>query len=565
MKRILFVFLGIVLAVSAFAGGAGGGSSGKTSRTGDKGSIPLATNKPVLSMFIPGGYAEKVSSLEYKDNAFTKKVVDETGIQLQITATSGADAQERLNIMLNTGDYPDIVFAYGGNVDMDFYAQQGIFIPLDEYDPLSWPGIKRAFELYPAAKDKVVGSDGKMYALPYIDVCNHCVEQNGRIWYYLPWIRDNNRKAPETPAEFADFLRWAKNTDLNKNGKKDEVGLAFCKDNLYNVIAYFAKSFMPFVHANYFGLSLDSGRKITEQYRDNDFRAALAFMASLYKEGLIVEDSFSMTSDQLQALARTEDPVIAVIGAQWLNGVYLQLSDKFLDYFQILPLKTASGQRYGINGDPWSQITAKYFITDKCKDPELAIALYDYFQRDDVLMDAYGPKGVFWDTPDTGAVGADGLPATWKWLVPYGEQPLNSAWENGSPHVWTPRMRTGIQIDDLDTATKYLTTGDKSLKAKVQGNNSYASSIFWEHIAAEAKKIDLPNSVFIPPLLMNSTDNSRVADVNAVLDPFKKQAFVEFITGVRDINNNAHWNAYLAELDRLGSKEMVQIMQKYVK
>jgi hypothetical protein len=64
---------------------------------------------------------------------------------------------------------------------------------------------------------------------------------------------------------------------------------------------------------------------------------------------------------------------------------------------------------------------------------------------------------------------------------------------------------------------------------------------------------------------MNSTDNSRVADINAVLDPFKQQVFVEFITGVRDINNNSHWNAYLSELDRLGSREMVQIMQKYVR
>jgi hypothetical protein len=40
---------------------------------------------------------------------------------------------------------------------------------------------------------------------------------------------------------------------------------------------------------------------------------------------------------------------------------------------------------------------------------------------------------------------------------------------------------------------------------------------------------------------------------------------VEFVTGVRDINNNAHWNSYLAELDRMSSPEMVQILQKYVK
>jgi hypothetical protein len=81
----------------------------------------------------------------------------------------------------------------------------------------------------------------------------------------------------------------------------------------------------------------------------------------------------------------------------------------------------------------------------------------------------------------------------------------------------------------------------------------------------EASKYALPNSAFIPPMMLNDTDNARYADINAVLSPFKDQVFVEFITGVRDINNNAHWSAYLAELDRLGSGEMVQIMQKYIK
>jgi len=64
---------------------------------------------------------------------------------------------------------------------------------------------------------------------------------------------------------------------------------------------------------------------------------------------------------------------------------------------------------------------------------------------------------------------------------------------------------------------------------------------------------------------MNTTDSSRYGDINEVLDPFKRQVFVEFITGVRDINNNAHWSAYLSELDRLGSRELIQILQKYIK
>jgi putative aldouronate transport system substrate-binding protein len=566
MKRIVFLFLGLVLAASVFAGGAGDRASGKTSRVGAKGSLPLAANKPTLTMFNGGTYTDNLTSLDYKDNVFTKKIVDETGINLIITSTSVADVNERLNIMLNTGDYPDIVTWYNGNpIDMDYYAQQGVFIPLDDYDPMSFPNIKKAFELYPEAKAKVTGSDGKLYGLPTVDFCLHCTYQYGRVWYYMPWIRDYNRKVPETTAELTEFLHWVKNSDPNKNGKKDEIGIALMKDDLYNFVAYIAKAYMPFVYTGtYFGLSLDNSKKIVEQYRDNNFRSALAYIAALYKEGLIAQDSFSMQTEQLQVIARSQDTAAAVLGTPWYNGLVPQLGDKYMEYFNLPPLKTASGQRYAANGDPWSNIYSKFFITNKCKDPELAIALYDYFLRDDVMKSAYGPEGVFWVNPDPGAVGYDGKPAYWKWIGVFGLEPLNSHWSNSSPHVWEAKMKAGIQMDDVETAIKYMATGDKSLQARVQANISYGE-FMWYNISMEASKYAIPNSAFIPPVIMNTTDTSRAADINAVLDPFKKQVFVEFITGVRDVNSNNDWNAYLSELDRLGSKEMVQILQKYVK
>lgn len=55
-------------------------------------------------------------------------------------------------------------------------------------------------------------------------------------------------------------------------------------------------------------------------------------------------------------------------------------------------------------------------------------------------------------------------------------------------------------------------------------------------------------------------DFSRVADIKAVLDPYKLQVFAEFITGTRDIETD--WDAYLAELDAMGSPEMAEILQR---
>jgi hypothetical protein len=75
----------------------------------------------------------------------------------------------------------------------------------------------------------------------------------------------------------------------------------------------------------------------------------------------------------------------------------------------------------------------------------------------------------------------------------------------------------------------------------------------------------MPDSLFIPPAAFSDDDNARLSDINAMLEEYKTQAFVEFITGARNINNNADWNTYLSDLDRLGAAEMVQIRQKYLK
>jgi hypothetical protein len=43
------------------------------------------------------------------------------------------------------------------------------------------------------------------------------------------------------------------------------------------------------------------------------------------------------------------------------------------------------------------------------------------------------------------------------------------------------------------------------------------------------------------------------------------QAMAEFVTGKRDISLDAVWNAYLADLDRMGSREKADIIQTYLK
>jgi putative aldouronate transport system substrate-binding protein len=517
-------------------------------------------------MFVGGSVGDVVSSLAYEDNAFTKRVVDETGVKLDITWANNADTTERLNLLLSTGNYPDVISAGLSLNDLNYYAGQGIFIPLDEYDPLnSYPNIKAAYTLYPAIKEKITGSDGKIYALPTLNDCLHCVYSMGRIWYFMPWVRDTGRKVPETTDEFLDYLRWVKNGDPNGNGRKDEIGIAFNKENTRNFIAYFSKPFLPFAWTGlYFGLAMD-GKTIVEQYRDPRFRQALTYMAGMYKEGLIAPDSFTMTREQVMSLTGAEPPVLAVQGVNWYNDFNVQPSVRWIETFNLPALRGPEGQRNAGNQDPWSIISSSYFITDKCKDPELAIALFDYFSRFDVMMDGYiGPKGIGWTDPDPGATSLKGETPLYKLLVTYGSQPHNTQWDQANPMLRTSDFRLGEQATGAVEARRWLEIGDPSLRDQLLVNNSYAEEM-WYFNSLGNSKYAMPQSIFIPPMALSDDDNSRYSDINAVLGPFLDRVAVEFVTGIRNIASDSDWNNYLSELDRMNSKELVSILQKYIK
>jgi putative aldouronate transport system substrate-binding protein len=566
-KKILPVLFLLVMTGIAFAGGGGQRTTGSSSGTRRvRGTLPLADGKTSFTVFIGGGGTPATSSFAYADNTFTKRVVNETGVMLDITSAGGASTRERLNLLLSTGDYPEIIISGGISLnDLNYYAAQGIFVPLDSYDPLGYSNIKAAYDEFPALNEVTRGTDGKLYALPQVNDCIHCTYGQGRIFYYMPWARDNKRKVPETLDEFTAYLRWIRDTDLNQNGRKDEIPMAFDRANIKNVVAFFAKSYMPFVWTgSYFGLALNN-RRVTEQYRDSRFRDALAYLAGLYKEGLIMKDSFTIDVDQMKALAGSKPAVVGVPALNWIQSYASHLAVPGVETFNLPPLKGPNGQQNAGNQDPWSIMSPMYFITDKCKDPELAIALYDYLIKFDVELDGYtGPKGIGWDDPDPGAISLMAEKPIWKALVNYGTQPHNSSWEQANPMIRSTAFRLGAQATGALEAKEWFATGNPSLRDQMLNNGTYTQMFFY-FSTLEVLKYGMPNDLFIPPLALSDTDNERISDINAVLESYKEQACVEFITGIRNTASDADWNTYLTDLNRLGSGDLVQIIQKYIK
>jgi putative aldouronate transport system substrate-binding protein len=567
---VFFLTSGMVFSRGNQAAGSGGGTSAKAPTAVISG-LPLTKDDVTFTVFIGGGTKDWISSFDYKDNTFTQKVTRETGIKFEFIVTSVADHAERRNVMLSTGTYPDIIISRNGMTlgDIDYYAQQGIIIPLDDYNPLGYPNIKTAFDEVPAINQKVRGSDGKIYTLPEVNECLHCVFQNGRIWYYMPWIRDGyNNKVPTTTDELAEYLRYVKSHDMNGNGNlNDEIGIAFSKSNIENFFLYFSKPFMPIITSNWgFGIAQENG-KVVEQYRDNRFRDALRYIRGLYQEGLIAPNSFNMTDDELRALVQANTPVLAMPSLPWINQYVTYPGERFIDHFSLTPIAGPSGQRYGGNQEQSSIAVPFFFVTDKCKRPDLAVALYNYLIGHEVGMDGLlGPKGKAWDDPDSGSKGYNGLPAQYKMLVGYQSSSLNTSWDQDAiPSIRVSRwFYQGVQAQGVEEAQRWLATGDPSLRNYLLNIPEYGEVMYY-FVAKAHQDYAVPDSYFVPLAALSESDTTRLSDINASLNPYREQALVEFITGVRDINNDTAWRTYLSELDRYGGKDKTDILQKYIK
>jgi hypothetical protein len=175
------------------------------------------------------------------------------------------------------------------------------------------------------------------------------------------------------------------------------------------------------------------------------------------------------------------------------------------------------------------------------------------------------PPGDFWDWPDEGALGTNGLPATYKLLRSTGEIPVNLIWNDGQAWgiVYNDNGQYSVQTEDVEDVQKWLNTGDPSLLDQMVASTSYNTAHNYIE-SSKAVPYKIPDDLFIPPIGYNDEDDTRMADINVGLNTYLSTAWIEFITGVRNIDRDADWNAYLREIDQLGGAEKAAIIQKYL-
>jgi putative aldouronate transport system substrate-binding protein len=185
-----------------------------------------------------------VSSFE--DNRYTDWLQEKTNVQVTWQLVPEEEAEGRLNLMLASGDIPEIIFSIVNPSQQALYGAQGLFLPLNDLIEQHAPNLKRAFEIYPGMRETLTASDGNIYGMLTLEDCYHC-SMSQKLWIYQPWLDALGLEMPTTTDEFEQVLLAFKEQDPNGNGQADEIPLSTTSslDGWQNSLdAFFMNSFI---------------------------------------------------------------------------------------------------------------------------------------------------------------------------------------------------------------------------------------------------------------------------------------------------------------------------------
>lgn len=493
----------------------------------EPGTFPIVEEKVTMRILVPSHPLLE----NFETNTFTKWYEEKTNVHIEWEVIPIQNAEESLNLILNTGEVPDVIMNSPITLSqLMVYGSQGLFLPLNDLIEEHGTEIKDFLNERPDILDSITAPDGNIYSLPYVNECYHCTMAQ-KLWVYKPWLDELGLDIPETTEDLYNVLKAFKEQDPNGNGKNDEIPLAGNKD-LWPFPGFLMN---PFIYSEMY---VENG-KIQVPYTKPEWKEGLKFAHRLYKEGLMAKESLTQDQDQLKRLGNQEETILGMAMGYW-QGDFMTAggnSGKWLDYVAVPPLKGPNGNRVSWYQPPVPG-RASFIITKNAKYPEVALRWAEGFYQEEVTLRAEaGELDKDWRWAKEGEIGINGEPAKWVRLTSYGEV-QNIHWAQRGPLIRTNEFRLSEMINPEQPLEKILYDETKE--------------------KYEPYKPD--ESMIVPPLYFNEEQALELAEIEASIESFVEESNARFISGDDDIDSG--WDNYLKTLESLKLDRMIEIYQE---
>lgn len=543
MKRIISLILSLVIIAGLLIGCAGKSGTGEKTTTptnsqnvekantnktssGDSDlpenfnavGFPIVNEKITLSLFS----VKAPISGDWEEMPFWKEMEKLTNIAFTFDLASPDSLAERKNLLLASGDYPDIF--YGASISADeelTYGSQGIFVDLNDLIEKYAPNIKIYFEQNPVYKGMTLAPDGNWYTLPFITLAPRDTVAT-KLWVNNEWLRNLNMEIPKTIDDYYNMLKAFKEKDPNQNGKADEIPMSFSQSQLSKTRGAILAAY----GVMYRGINFDvKDGKVFFIPTSEPYKRYIMFMNKLYEEGLLDPESFTQTQQQYVSK-----------GNQSLIGSFADLASYIVDTMENYPKYTAIPPLTSdLNSEQiWPSTypihTGQFAITDKNKYAEASIRWVDYFFTEEggAFM-SQGPEGLGWKYIDEER-------KMWEKIIPEGY--ASSEEYRGT---LTPNCGT-------------FTPGVVSSKFLLGLNAAHVVNL--EEQIAKAYLPYMKDS--FPMVKFTAKEQEEVATLSTDIEKYVGQMEARFITGEISIDK---WDEYVENLKKMNVDRLTELYQ----
>ncbi len=336
----------------------------------------------------------------FEKNEFLKNIARLTGIKLDIQVIPSSNYKEKLNIMLNTDDIPDVIWRTEDDALINELGTKGVFLPYNEYLDIM-PNMRKLMEDYPDLENSSKAADGNMYILPFI-TSNTITEG---IMVREDIMQKEGFTEPKTYDELYELLKAVKERYPDMIPWTIRSGGV----HLYGPLAEsFGTGFSGlFGHDLGTGVYLNSKtNKFTYGPLEPEFKDMVTYLAKLYAEGLIDPEyalQDTKTWEEKLSSGRTFMTVDWLTRVRWTNNLFYG-NNSDMRFMGILPPVANDGDS-GVVGRSYKVANEGIVISSKVKDPETVCRFLDWiYSPEGRLATSYGIEGVTYLRNDDGTI-----------------------------------------------------------------------------------------------------------------------------------------------------------------
>ena len=486
-------------------------------------SYPLDTDVELtIWMPISASVTNKISS--YAENESFTYAQTATGIKLKFIHPSNATMQEEFNLMIVSGDLPDIIVnplyltSTANAMACINGVEDGLFLDLtdylEEYSPTYYSYLRDNPEFY---QDATTPEGRVYYYTNYKDVSSDVEGSWDRFQVRKDWLEEIGLDTLRTVEDYELYFQHILDT------KEGVTPFTLVKNGIERCfLTAFDISGDSFFHID--------GEVKYGPYQDS-FKDYLELMHSWYEKGYISPDFTSYTQERDAYLAGLSGgycgtsvdtyELAAEMDMSIQNCPYMRLTeDQEIHGFYYL--RPANGQ-YAV-------------ITTSCEHVEEAMAFMDYgYTLEGSYTYCYGVPGVAWE------YGEDGLPK-------YTDYVLNNTYGYTMTEVsYILRFHEGFpHMRDSDAYSIPSNTADPEC---------LAYRLQWQ----DDPLCDSEDRVLPETLSLTNEESTRRSEIMAEVETYRDEMVLKYITGVESLDT---FETYQQTLRDLGIEEAIELTQK---